>query len=57
MNKREQKRNKRAEKVCQELRYIISHAAHETPENWNKLVNHLLSWMRVAKKNKYDRPK
>lgn len=46
-------RNERAELVCRELRWQISDA-----RNWdgNKLARMLSEWMKVAKKNKYERP-
>lgn len=50
-----QKRDERAELVCREVRYQM--ATHGGIENNEKLYDLLLSWMRVAKKNKYVRPK
>jgi len=51
----EQKRNERAEKVCQEVRYQMAKSGGiiDNP----RLYKFLASWMRVAKKNKYERPK
>ncbi len=52
---RKEKRDERAEKVCQEVRYQM--AKHGGIADNNKLYDLLSSWMRVAKKNKYQKPK
>lgn len=51
----EQKRNERSEKVCREVRYQI--AKYGKIVDNNILYDLMLSWMKVAKKNKYIRPK
>lgn len=50
----EQKRNERAEKVCRELRYQI--AKYGLIGDWDSMNKHFSSWMRVSKKNRYERP-
>ena len=50
---REQKRNERAEALCREVRYQIANNRLEG----DRLFKFLDAWMRVAKKNKYVRPK
>lgn len=52
---RKEKRDERAEKVCQEVRWQM--AQYGGIADNNKLYDLLVSWMRVAKKNKYQRPK
>jgi len=49
-----EKRDLRAEKVCREVRYQI--AKHGGIADNQTLFKFLNSWMKVAKKNKYDRP-
>ncbi len=51
----EQKRNERAEMVCREARYQMVKFGGIADNN--KLIELLITWMRVAKKNKYVRPK
>jgi len=51
-SKRRQKRLERADIVCRELRYLITHPS----ENWSKLYDLLQSWMAAAGKDKYKRP-
>ena len=51
---REQKRNESAEKVCRELRYQI--VKYWLIGDWDSINKHFNSWMKNAKKNKYDRP-
>jgi len=55
MKTREQKRNDRAEKVCREVRYQM--AKYGGIADNNELFKYLRSWMRVAKKNQWVRPK
>lgn len=50
---REEKRIQRANNVCRELRYQLSNHSNWEPEI---LMEHLLQWMKVAKKDKYVRP-
>lgn len=50
---REQQRNERAEKVCREVRFQM---AKDGGVFCQTLFDLLLSWMKVAKKNKYQRP-
>ena len=52
---REQKRNERAEKVCREVRYQTANYGGIMDNI--KLCKLLDSWMRVARKNKYTRPR
>ena len=52
---REQKRNERAELVCREVRHQMG--THGGILDNQKLYDLMFSWMRVAKKNKYVRPK
>ena len=52
---REQKRNRLAENVCRELRYYLA-GASVAMDDKPDLMTHLLKWMKVAKKSKYDRP-
>jgi hypothetical protein len=57
ISKRKLESYKRAEKVCRELRHLISNRGiNELPED-SRLVDDLLSWMRVTGKIKYERPK
>jgi hypothetical protein len=53
MSVREQKRNKAANDVCRELRYCVSHASRGN----GNIMHFLLKWMKVAKKDRYTRPK
>lgn len=50
-----QKRDERAELVCREVRYQMS--VHGGIFDNKKLYDLMFSWMRVAKKIKYVRPK
>ena len=52
---RKERRDERAEKVCQEGRYQM--VQYGGIADNKKLYDLLFSWMRVAKKNKYERPK
>ena len=55
ISKRKLESYKRAEKVCQEFRHQASMACRE---DWSKVMEYLLHWMRVTgKKVKYERPK
>lgn len=53
ISKRHQKRLERADKVCRELRHAIS---CPWEADWNKVMKLLFSWMRLAGKDKYERP-
>jgi hypothetical protein len=53
MSRRRMKRLERADVVCRELRHAI---AHPSEADWRKVNDLLLYWMRVAGKDKYDRP-
>ena len=50
-----EKRNERAENVCREVRYQMANNGGISDNN--TLFKLLNSWMKVAKKNKYTRPK
>lgn len=52
---REQRRNESAEKVCRELRHQI--VKYGNIGDWDAMSKHYDSWMKNAKKNKYERPK
>lgn len=52
---RSEKRNEYAELVCRELRYYLAKASIEMGDK-SSLMEHLLNWMKFAKKNKYERP-
>jgi hypothetical protein len=54
MKTREEKRNKSAENVCRELRFQI--VKYGGIGDWDSLKKHFDSWMKNAKKNKYQRP-
>ena len=49
-----EKRNERAEKVCRELRYQM--VRYGFIGDWEAMSKHFDSWMRVSKKNRYERP-
>jgi hypothetical protein len=51
---RKQKRDERAESVCREVRYQM--VEHGGIADNKKLFDLLQTWMRVANKNKYQRP-
>lgn len=53
LSKRRMKRLERADKVCRELRHAL---CNPWESNWNKVMTLLLAWMRVAGKDKYERP-
>lgn len=53
---RSERRNEYAERVCRELRHYLA-APSVAMDDKKPLMKHLLMWMRVAKKNKYERPK
>lgn len=50
-----EKRDERAENVCREVRFQM--AKYGGIADNQTLFNLLNSWMNVAKKNKYERPK
>lgn len=52
---REKKRNEHAEKVCQEVRFQM--ANHGGIADNDKLFDLMNKWFKVAKKNRFDRPK
>ncbi len=52
---REQKRNKYADEVCREVRYVLG-STNIDNYDFNILHKYLLKWMRYAKKSKYIRP-
>ncbi len=52
---RAEKRNEYAELVCRELRYYLVLPQIEMNDKSN-IMKYLLKWMKVAKKNKYNRP-
>ncbi len=54
MSKREALRNKLANNICREVRFQLSSHSNQ---DLNTLMKHLLKWMKVAKKDKYVRPK
>ncbi len=54
ISKRKLESYKRAEMVCQELRYQISIASRN---DMNKVCNYLLYWMDKTGNIKYNRPK
>ena len=51
-------RLERSEKVCQEVRYLITKRACDIGLNdWAPMVDYLQNWMKVTpKKVKYERP-
>lgn len=51
---RKEIRDERAEKVCREVRYQL--AKHGAIVDNATIFKHLESWMKVSKKNRYDRP-
>lgn len=55
-SKRQENNNKRAQKVCRELRYILARDGMVNGNNADQLLKLLESWMRTAKKEKYIRP-
>lgn len=55
-SKRLLSRYKRADKVCRELRHVVSKDAKVDGTNSDKLMGLLLSWMSAAGKDKYERP-
>jgi hypothetical protein len=54
ISKREETRNKRADKIAREVRYQM--VKHGGIADNNRLFDLLSSWMRVAKKDKFIRP-
>jgi hypothetical protein len=54
LSKRKLESYKRAEEVCQELRYQLTMACRE---DMNSVVKYLHRWMKVTGNLKYDRPK
>ena len=54
ISKRKMESYKRAEMVCQELRYQIS---NPNREEWKHVTNYLLHWMRITGNIKYERAK
>lgn len=54
ISKRKLESYKRAEKVCQELRYQIAHAQRM---NMESVSNFLIKWMDKTGNLKYERPK
>jgi hypothetical protein len=50
-------RLERSEKVCQEVRHLITKRACDVgPNDWVPVVDHLSNWMKVTpKKVKYER--
>ena len=51
---RAQVREQRADEVCRELRWQLSRA-----DRWdgNELAKKVVQWLKVAKRDKYERPK
>ena len=54
VSKRKMESYKRAEMVCQELRYQISIAGRE---DMDSIMKYLFQWMKVTGKIKNDRPR
>ena len=54
ISKRKMESYKRAEMVCQELRYQI---ANPNREEWKHVTDYLLYWMRKTGNIKYERAK
>ncbi len=54
VSKRKMESYKRAEMVCQELRYQFSIACRE---DMNSVIDYLIHWMKVTGKIKNDRPR
>ena len=54
MKTREQKRNEDSEKVCREVRWQLSQ--YGLIGDWESFFKYFDTWMRHAKKNKYERP-
>ena len=57
ISKRKLESYKRAEMVCQELRYQLSHASMEDMKKLSKVIPYLLYWMRKTGNIKYNSPK
>lgn len=53
ISKRKLESYKRAEKVCQELRYQLEHAQRN---DMNAVMEYVIHWMATTGNLKYDRP-
>jgi len=56
MSKRKETSDKRAQKVCRELRFLLAKDSRITSRNSQRLMKHLFAWMNTTGKVMYERP-
>ena len=58
ISKRRMKAYERAEEVCKAFRYVVSKRNCDiVQDDWDAVMDCLISWMDVSGKHKYDAPK
>ena len=58
ISKRRLEAYKRAEEVCRAFRTAVcKRVVDQTQDDWDLIMDHLIRWMDVSGKSKYDKPK